>query len=228
MTLGYVLSDGVHLSNMAVVTVSVSAVNDAPIANAGVDLTVTVSATVHLSGSANDVDGPTPIRYVWTQLSGPAVTLVNTNSPTPTFVAPVHEGTLVFRFTASDDAGASHSDTVTVQVRESAPVSPLVQVNGKAGNNQTLNVNTPVLFQARVTAGNNVNYAWILSKVTLGNSVQPIATGSGPIFGYTFSSVGNYQVVLVASNTWGSVSQTILVTVVRDHRLIYLPILKRQ
>lgn len=98
----------------------VTPVNAAPVVNAGVDQTVTEGAPVALAGSASDPDGAiASVR--WEQVSGAPVTLNATDTAETGFTAPDGPVELVFRFAATDDAGASASDTVTVQVLD-APV----------------------------------------------------------------------------------------------------------
>ena len=83
--------------------------NQPPNANAGPDQNVTVNTLVTLNGSgSNDPDGgPSPLTFSWAQLSGPAVTLNNPNTASPTFT-PTTTGTRVFRLTVSDGAAIRH------------------------------------------------------------------------------------------------------------------------
>jgi len=96
-------------------TVSIAVV-DAPVANAGVDQSVSNGAAVTLNGSGSTFGtGATP-SYAWTQVSGPSVTLSGANSASPTFSAGT-AGTLVFQLTVSDSRiAATSSDTVSVTV----------------------------------------------------------------------------------------------------------------
>jgi extracellular elastinolytic metalloproteinase len=90
--------------------------NQPPNANAGPDQNVTVNSLVTLNGTgSNDPDGgPSPLSFSWAQLSGPAVTLNNPNTASPTFT-PTTTGIRVFRLTVSDGA-ASDTDDVSVNV----------------------------------------------------------------------------------------------------------------
>ncbi len=117
LTFALGVSDGLATSS-DLVSITVENVNHAPVANAGPGGTFNEGTTVSLNASASsDPDGDA-ITYSWQQLSGPAVTLSNTSSPTPTFTAPQVSNagaTIVFRVTVSDGALSSTSD-VTVLI----------------------------------------------------------------------------------------------------------------
>jgi len=100
------------------VTITVSASNHAPTANAGPDQTVPSSSAVILDGSASSDPEGDRLTYRWAQVSGPIVALTGTGTATPTFTAS-QPGTLVFRLTVSDGA-ASDTDTVSVTVTQAA------------------------------------------------------------------------------------------------------------
>ena len=99
-------------------------VNHAPVADAGEPQTVDAGGTVTLHGSgSSDPDGDT-ISYQWTRTAGPAVTLLNSTTATPTFTAPnmgTNGGTLTFSLVVTDREGlASTADSVTVTVNPSS------------------------------------------------------------------------------------------------------------
>ena len=108
------------ISNEAAVSVTVTPINDAPLANAGPDQSVTGGATVLLDGTAsNDLDGAIA-TYLWTQTGGTGVSLINPDASRATFTAPTPSpGTtvaLTFSLTVTDGAGAQGTDTVVIQV----------------------------------------------------------------------------------------------------------------
>ncbi len=82
------VSDG-SLSSTDKVLVNVTAANGALVANAGSDITVNeYTNLITLNDSAaSDPDG-NAISYKWSQVGGPAVTLVNLTDSSPTFAAP--------------------------------------------------------------------------------------------------------------------------------------------
>lgn len=89
--------------------------NQAPIADAGPDQTITLPTdSVTLDGSAStDPDGSIT-SYVWTEDSGPST--VDPDDAVTTAAGGLVEGTYVFRLTVTDNDGASSSDTVTITV----------------------------------------------------------------------------------------------------------------
>lgn len=98
--------------------------NQAPKANAGTDLTITlpINSTV-LTGSATDADGAVT-RYAWTKESGPAAfSIVSPTNPS-TQITGLTEGSYVFKLTVTDDKGATSSDTVTVVVKPAIVPDP--------------------------------------------------------------------------------------------------------
>jgi uncharacterized repeat protein (TIGR01451 family) len=90
--------------------------NAAPQANAGVDQTVGVGRQVTLHGSGTDDNGDA-LTYGWAQSGGPAVTLSDPTSPSPTFTAPSAATVLTFTLTVTDTGGLSDTDEVVVNVR---------------------------------------------------------------------------------------------------------------
>jgi hypothetical protein len=108
------------LSAIDEITVTVVNLNRLPVARAGLDLIVDEGTPGALNGTeSSDADGET-LSYSWTQIEGPATTLTNANSATPTFKAPgVPENTLLkFRLTVTDPYDGASIDDVAVTVRD--------------------------------------------------------------------------------------------------------------
>lgn len=103
-----------------------AATKDGPRAGAGPDQRVVEGSRVILRGSAFNVSGPT-LRFAWTQVSGPRVTLRKPHRSTANFLAPLvgSETALEFRLTVTDNRGrrASSVMTVTVVPRQQAKTS---------------------------------------------------------------------------------------------------------
>lgn len=107
--------DGDGACDTGVMTITVTAVNDAPVAGlpGGSTRTGTVGAETVLTGTAADVDG-TPLVYSWTQTGGPAATL--TTSGAELRFTPTVGGTYAFSFSACDPGGMCDAESVTVTV----------------------------------------------------------------------------------------------------------------
>jgi len=126
-----VVNDGKDNSAPDTVTVTVSPVNQAPIANTGPDQTIKLGATVMLDGQASvDPDqAPSPLSYQWTQTNGPTASLNGANTATPSFV-PGLPGIYTFNLTVSDGLAVSPEDSVSVTV-EDVPVLLLAPNGGE-------------------------------------------------------------------------------------------------
>ena len=110
LTLTVTDDDGATASDSVVITV-VEPANQAPVANAGTDKSVTVNNTIVLNGSGQDSDGSI-VSYEWRE--GNSVLSTNaTFSYTPTTV-----GTHILTLTVTDDDGATASDSVVIHVLE--------------------------------------------------------------------------------------------------------------
>jgi chitinase len=113
-----VVNDGYADSAPAIATVTIS--NRAASANAGPDRTVLHRTSVTLDGSgSSDPDG-TVVGYLWSQVSGTAVTLSGANTSVATFMAPKlspgQTAVLVFELRVTDNDGATATDLVTITV----------------------------------------------------------------------------------------------------------------
>jgi hypothetical protein len=102
------------------VKVTVESVNHVPVADAGdpqtINLTPTLGLKVTLDGRGSlDADGNT-LSYIWSQISGPSVSLSGANTATPSFT-PGTAGTYVFELKVYDGKDTSLADTVTVTVQ---------------------------------------------------------------------------------------------------------------
>ena len=89
--------------------------NRAPVALASAPERVTPGASVQLNaGASHDPDGDA-ISFQWRQMSGPAVALVGAQTASPSFVAPMTAGEMIFEVTVTDAFGAKSTARVTVR-----------------------------------------------------------------------------------------------------------------
>ena len=117
----YRLSDSAGSTDTATVSITVSAVNDAPTADAGSNRSVSEGQSVTLDGSGSSDPEGSSLTYLWAQTSGTTVSLSSANAVRPSFTAPAVDSAgaiLVFRLTVSDGSGASSSDFCQVAVND--------------------------------------------------------------------------------------------------------------
>ena len=91
--------------------VEISLVNAPPVADAGANLTAIPNGSVFLDGSASFDPDNDEITFLWTQIAGNPVNLLNADTPHAGFVAPlVEEDTrLVFKLEISDGQSQTES-----------------------------------------------------------------------------------------------------------------------
>ncbi|HMO33806.1 MAG TPA: right-handed parallel beta-helix repeat-containing protein, partial [Lacibacter sp.] len=90
--------------------------NQAPTANAGPDLSITLPTnSVTLNGSGSDVDG-TIASFQWTRISGPNTPTIASPNAAQTAVSGMVQGTYRFELRVTDNQGAIGRDTVQVTV----------------------------------------------------------------------------------------------------------------
>jgi len=125
LTFQLMVSDGTANDTDSVIVTVQNNVNEPPVANAGLDQSVTQGVMVGLDGTGSSDPNGDPFSYSWTQTAGPVVTLSGPTSATPSFTAPdVTAATdLTFQLTVNDGT-LSSSDTTTVTVNYSGPPAP--------------------------------------------------------------------------------------------------------
>lgn len=109
-------NDGAVDSDDVRVTVrSNPTVNTRPVAHAGPDVRIKLPrGSIQLHGSGTDRDGKI-ISYQWKKLAGPAITIRNPKSPTPT-ITNLKKGHYYFSLTVKDNDNISHVDKMALQV----------------------------------------------------------------------------------------------------------------
>ncbi|WP_409254070.1 PKD domain-containing protein [Bacillus sp. SCS-153A] len=92
-------------------TVTITVLNSAPapVADAGADQEVEQGSVVNLNGSGSQ----NAIKYTWTQTAGPAVTLNDANTVTPSFIYPKVFQPVTLELSATGPGGTA-KDTVTI------------------------------------------------------------------------------------------------------------------
>lgn len=104
---------------------------------AGPDSTANSGATATMDGTQSFSRRGGVLGYAWSQTDGPAVTLDNPNSPTPSFVAPViaqDAANLRFQLKVTDANGQVSTDDVVVVVIGPQAVRTEVSFHGDSGD----------------------------------------------------------------------------------------------
>lgn len=167
--------DGATATDDATVTVLPAVVNQAPVADAGADQTITLPLnTITLFGTGSDPDG-TILTYAWTKVSGPTATLTNQTSNNLT-LSDLLEGTYVLRLTVTDEDGANDFDDVKVVVNAAATNQA---PTANAGSDKTITLPTSSVNLSGSGSdpdGTIVAYSWVKVSgpaVSLGATNQP-------------------------------------------------------
>jgi hypothetical protein len=174
--------------------------NFPPIANAGADRTVDEGSRVVLYGTQSEDPELEPLSFRWqqTDADGPAVTLADARTATPSFTAPpagAADSTMTFELVVSDGTH-ERSDTVTIHVSDATPPA--------------LTVPERVTVDATSPSGAPVTYA-----VSATDNVDPApSVECTPASGGTFA-IGTSTVVCVATDASGNRSEASFEVVVR-------------
>lgn len=152
-------NDGATDFDEVQVTVT-AAPNQAPVADAGADITITLPMNaVTLSGRGTDADGAVAL-YAWTKISGPAQGVIATAAAAQTSLTNLVEGIYTFRLTVTDNDGAAASDDVTVTVK-AAPANKAPTANAGADQSIILPTDSTTLTGTGADADGNIkSYSW--------------------------------------------------------------------
>ncbi|MFN4313799.1 MAG: PKD domain-containing protein, partial [Chitinophagaceae bacterium] len=134
-------SDGSYNLRSVTVGAGGGTSNQAPVANAGSNQTITLpTATAQLNGSASaDADGSIS-SYLWQQVSGPSASTLSSTSTASITVSNLQQGVYSYRLTVTDNGGLQHSATVSVTVN-AAPATNQPPV-ANAGNDRSITLPT--------------------------------------------------------------------------------------
>ena len=150
------VSDGVYETTDRV-TITVKTNDYAPTANAGPDMSALRGDPVTLSGSGYDGDGHN-MTYSWTQTGGTRVTLRDSDTQNPSFIAPrvQTETTLTFELMVADYS-RNGTDTVNVTILPSANT-----LSANAGEDQSRRSGERIDLNgtAILTGGDDAKYEW--------------------------------------------------------------------
>ena len=144
-------------------SVTITTLNSAPVADAGIDNSVYVTDTVTLDGSgSSDVDGDM-LTYSWSFTSTPIgsiATILNETEVYASFVADI-PGDYVVQLIVNDGTVNSDPDTVTISTLNSKPIAD-------AGGDQAEFVGNTVTLDGSNSwdlDGDNLTYRWAFTSI---------------------------------------------------------------
>jgi dienelactone hydrolase len=181
------------------VNVTVLKANEAPRANAGADMTITLpanSAVLNGSGSS-DADGSIA-DYTWKKISGPAGGVIANADVARTTVSNLSAGAYVFELTVTDDDNATARDRVVVTVIQSTANKPPA---ANAGNDITITLpvsSTQLNGSSSSDPDGSISaYSW---KQLSGPSTITIARPNAGITGVSGFIQGSYSFELTVTD----------------------------
>ena len=151
-------NNGAKGTDIVQVTVNAAA-NQLPVADAGLDQTITLPTNiVALAGSGSDADG-TISSYNWTKISGPLSSTIVNPGTAATDVTGLVQGVYQFQLQVTDNNGATATDVISITVNAVANISPVADAG--ADKAITLPVNTVTLSGSGSDVdGTIVGYVW--------------------------------------------------------------------
>ena len=194
------VNDGKLSSTADPISITVSAANSVPVAAAGADQYVLVSAQVTLDGSGStDADKLDTLSYKWTlnKPVGSTASLSSATAQKPTFTADT-EGVYVASLVVNDSKSDSSNQSLTRITASTVANSPPV---ANAGTAQTVTTTATVTLAGSATDANSdtLTYKWYLvTKPTGSSATLALSTTTAPTF--TPDQVGIYVVVLIAND----------------------------
>ncbi len=179
-------------SDDVVITVNAAAAstNQAPVARAGNDASVSGSSTSLNGTASSDADGSI-IKYQWTQVSGPNTASIASVNGSSTGVSGLVQGTYYFRLTIWDNKYEPSSDDVTITVTATTATNQAPTARAGSDASITLPTNSVTLNGSTSSDadGSIIKYQW--TQVS-GPSTASIASVNGSSTGVSGMVQGNY------------------------------------
>jgi hypothetical protein len=171
------VTDNEGMASSDTVDVTVTKVNQFPIADAGADQTISELNKVYLIGSGTDTDGSIA-SYRWSQITGKFIELISADEATATFIAPdaVSEETLTFQFEVTDNEGMTSTDIVIITVQNVPIISGSISYD-----------NVEVSLQGH-------DYDNITQKPVRGISINLVDSSGNIVVSTETDENGNYEI----------------------------------
>ena len=150
--------------------------NQAPVANAGADQTITLPASsASLAGNGTDADGSIS-TYTWTMVSGPAAVSFSNAASANTTVSGLVQGSYTLKLTVKDNAGATASDEIVLTVSAATTTTPTnTSIKIEAESFASM---SGIQTEATQDAGGGLNIGWQDNNDWMDYSVNMAAAGT--------------------------------------------------
>lgn len=198
-TLRLVVSDGQLSSSAAVVVVTASVKNEAPVASAGANQSVVKGALVTLDGTSSTDPNRNILTFSWAMVSRPAgsaAVLSSASSVKPTFVAD-QAGSYVASLRVNDGFESS-AETYTTVVVSDVNAAPVAVVSA----NQNVLTGATVTLDGTGSSDANrdpLTYTWVLSTRPAG-SAATLSSVNSPKPSFVADVTGLYVASLKVSD----------------------------
>jgi hypothetical protein len=174
----YTISDGNGGTSSAAVSITVTAVNDAPVA-ANDSATVVAGSSVTVSVLANDADIDGPGLSVTSVTQGVRGSVVINANGTVTYTAGLYVGTDSFTYAVSDGAGGTATATVNVTLTAPARVVNGLQAryNFNEGSGSAVSDSANVGLPLNLTIASTSSVTWVSGGLKV-NTATAISSAS--------------------------------------------------
>ena len=198
------LESSLVLEEVKVVKEDISEENNAPVADAGLDLFAKVGSIVTLDGSLSSDPEGDMITHLWKQINGENVVLSGITTATPSFLAS-KVGEYEFELTVMDSNGKSSSDQVKVTVIDSENKNPVALFNipPEAIKGSTVQLDASPSYDED---GEIVEYKWETDDNTF----------FGKVASYVFTVAKEFIVKLTVTDDKGATSTVEKVINIKD------------
>jgi N-acetylneuraminic acid mutarotase len=187
-------------------TVLVESESPSEVSVTGPDLG-TINTSYNFTATVGPISTTLPLSYLWQAEGQSPVHHTGGLTDTVTFNWDLI-GTQLITVTASNNIG-SVSDTHVISITDQ-PIEGLTAINDSPSG-----LGEVTTFTATITNGTNVIFAWDFGDESNGN---------GATITHTYTVPGDYTATVTATNSVGSLTETMLVSITTPNYPIYLPL----